>query len=228
LGNRQQRTLTKEDLREYDGEQGKPAYVAFNGKIYDVSKSTLWKSGTHGGRHNAGEDLTASMSSAPHGDEVLTEFPVVGKLKEITNKIFSIGFVEKLHLHPIMVHFSIAYAVIVPLLAFLYFATSQICFESASYYMLIFGFLSTPLSVLSGTFAWKVTYKGKMNKIFFRKIILAVLLLAVITIALAMRVLDPNIITVATYVSGIYLTLLVSLVPINVVLGYYGGEIVYP
>jgi predicted heme/steroid binding protein len=47
------RYLTQKELKEFDGKSGKPAYVAFKGKVYDVSQSHLWVNGDHTGRHFA-------------------------------------------------------------------------------------------------------------------------------------------------------------------------------
>jgi predicted heme/steroid binding protein len=97
----------KKDLEECDGKEGRPAYAAFKGKVYDVSSSELWANGTHGNRHKAGNDLTPNMPYAPHGEELLKKFPVVGELVEEENyRLKSIGMVERLHIHPIMVHFT--------------------------------------------------------------------------------------------------------------------------
>ena len=71
---------TLNELAEYNGKNGK-AYVAYQGKVYDVSNSSLWKGGKHKG-HNAGMDLTWQISKAPHGSEILKDFPVVGTLKK--------------------------------------------------------------------------------------------------------------------------------------------------
>ncbi len=74
--------LTLEQLKRFDGTGGKPAYVAFKGKVYDVSGSVLWADGDHQGQHTAGRDLTEEMSGAPHDDDVLEMYPVVGELSK--------------------------------------------------------------------------------------------------------------------------------------------------
>ncbi len=63
-----------------DGVRG-PAYVAYAGRVYDVSGSFLWQKGNHQGLHRAGRDLTAELENAPHGADFLQRFPVVGRLK---------------------------------------------------------------------------------------------------------------------------------------------------
>ncbi len=76
------REFTRDELRRYDGKNGMPALIACNGKVYDVSDSFLWQGGTHQVMHAAGADLTAGLADAPHGDDVLEEFSVVGVLVE--------------------------------------------------------------------------------------------------------------------------------------------------
>lgn len=83
---------TADELRNFDGAKGHPAYVAFNNKIYDVSKSIFWKDGKHFGKHSAGTDLTGMLDQAPHSEEKLQGLDQIGKLaltktkKEITSQ----------------------------------------------------------------------------------------------------------------------------------------------
>jgi predicted heme/steroid binding protein len=74
------RKFTLKELEEYNGKDGKPAYIACKGKVYDVSESSLWLDGDHLGTHQAGKDLTKEMEAAPHGDEVLERAKLVGVL----------------------------------------------------------------------------------------------------------------------------------------------------
>ena len=222
------RRFTEKDLREFNGENGRPSYIAFKGKVYDVSSSSLWIDGKHQSSHFAGKDLTESTLNAPHNEEVITRFQIVGEFfKEETSHMKLVKRLQKLHLHPISVHFSIAYSIAVPLFYGLYVFTGEISFETAAYYMLLFGFLSAPVAVLSGFFSWKVTYKGKINRSFTLKLIFAAVLLVMITICFFWRTLNLNIVITRTYLSFIYLLMIASLIPIATILGYYGGKIVY-
>jgi len=74
--------MTREELAQYDGREGRKAYVAVNGKIYDFTASRLWQQGDHQGEHQAGRDLTAELAKAPHVRAVVERFPVVGELQE--------------------------------------------------------------------------------------------------------------------------------------------------
>lgn len=72
--------LTLDQLKQYDGKNGNPAYIAVDGVIYDVSNVSRWKNGSHEG-YSAGKDLTdAIKGKSPHGTSVLEGVPVVGKL----------------------------------------------------------------------------------------------------------------------------------------------------
>ncbi len=72
--------ITLEELKQYDGKDGKPAYIAYHGKVYDVSQSGLWGGGDHMGLHAAGKDLTDEIDLAPHGEEVFQRAKLVGSI----------------------------------------------------------------------------------------------------------------------------------------------------
>lgn len=60
--------------------QDKPqVWVAYRGKIYDVTDSRLWASGKHY-EHWAGQDLTDELEDAPHTEKVFERFMVIGIL----------------------------------------------------------------------------------------------------------------------------------------------------
>ena len=75
-----QRKFTLEELKQYDGKNGRPAYIAYKGKVYDVTDNYLWIDGDHQGEHVAGKDLTAEMAQAPHGEETLERIKLIGIL----------------------------------------------------------------------------------------------------------------------------------------------------
>ncbi len=67
------------ELAEFNGKDGKAAYVGFKGKVYDVTESSQWLDGDHLG-HAAGQDLTEAMDIAPHDPNVLEKMKFVGVL----------------------------------------------------------------------------------------------------------------------------------------------------
>ncbi|HDH51459.1 MAG TPA: hypothetical protein ENH04_08640 [Nitrospirae bacterium] len=64
-------------LQAFDGEKESPAYIAFKGKVYDMTALKLWKGGTHM-KHQAGHDLTGAIKKAPHGEEKLESLTQAG------------------------------------------------------------------------------------------------------------------------------------------------------
>ena len=76
----QSKTFTVDQLREFNGKNGKPAYVAYKGVVYDVTESYQWVDGDHLG-HEAGKDLTEQMDIAPHSGEVMDRMKKVGTIQ---------------------------------------------------------------------------------------------------------------------------------------------------
>ncbi len=76
----EQKKVTHQELETNDGKNGKPAYIAYQGKVYDVSDSSFWMEGEHMGMHNAGKDLTEELDMAPHRDENFGKVKYVGEL----------------------------------------------------------------------------------------------------------------------------------------------------
>jgi predicted heme/steroid binding protein len=74
---RDQRVFTLEELAQYDGKNGNPAYAAVNGVVYDMTD--VFENGRHLG-HQAGEELTEEFYSA-HTIEKITKYPIVGVLE---------------------------------------------------------------------------------------------------------------------------------------------------
>jgi len=64
-------------LQAFDGNNESPAFIAYNGNVYNVSALKLWKKGVHM-KHQAGRDLTDFLPNAPHGEEKLETVPAVG------------------------------------------------------------------------------------------------------------------------------------------------------
>jgi len=76
------REFTRIELASFTGIDGKPAYIAYRRKVYDVSNSFLWKNGSHQALHDAGRDLTEELDKAPHGADLLVRVPVIGRLRD--------------------------------------------------------------------------------------------------------------------------------------------------
>lgn len=74
-------TLTIEELAKFDGMNGNKAYIAIDGKIYDVTDIAPWKGGEHNG-YTAGKDLTNEIKTvAPHGMTPIEKLTPIGTIK---------------------------------------------------------------------------------------------------------------------------------------------------
>lgn len=74
-----QREFTLEELAQYNGKNGNPAYVAVNGVVYDVTNNAAWAAASHFGL-TAGKDLTSEFASCHASQAILNQLTVVGKL----------------------------------------------------------------------------------------------------------------------------------------------------
>lgn len=70
--------LTLEELAKYDGKNGKPAYIAVNGIIYDVTNEEIFKQSPHNSL-NLGSDITKEFNGCHNENEsILAKLPIVG------------------------------------------------------------------------------------------------------------------------------------------------------
>jgi len=72
-------SYTRTQLALRNGQDREEIWVAYKGKIYDVTNSRLWRRGMHY-EHWSGQDLTDELKDAPHAEEVFTRFKQVGVL----------------------------------------------------------------------------------------------------------------------------------------------------
>ncbi len=71
--------FTKQQLALRNGQDRPEIWVAFEGVIYDVTESKMWRNGKHY-EHWAGQDLTDELPEAPHTSEVFLKFKPIGRL----------------------------------------------------------------------------------------------------------------------------------------------------
>lgn len=225
--------LTAEELSSFNGKDGQPIYIAFQGKVYDVTKSPLWAKGLHMNRHPAAKDLTGEISAAPHGPEVLERYPQIGVVKKgppeelkhlpplIQNLLQKFPTARR-HPHPMVVHFPIALLMVASLFILLTLFFQKGSFEIASFYLLILGAVSSPFAMASGLLTWWVNYRLKLNYFVKRKIQLSILLLIFEVILILWRISQPE------PSHALYVVMTVLLTPIVSLLGYYGGQLTFP
>jgi predicted heme/steroid binding protein/uncharacterized membrane protein len=228
------------ELEKYDGNDGRPVYVAYQGKVYDVSDSKLWRNGLHMKRHHAGRDLTADIQGAPHEPDVLERYPQVGTLKEEVAEVAEIKIPAALewllekspmlrrHPHPMTVHFPIVFAFTTTVFNVLYLIFGIKSLEITALHSLGAGILFTVVAIVTGLYTWWLNYMAKPMTAAKVKIPLSLTLLGIQIIAFIWRVNVPQVIDSIRGVNVIYLLLVVSLFPIVVVIGWFGAHLTFP
>jgi len=226
-----------EELAGYNGENGKPVYLAYQGYVYDVSDSKLWHGGMHMRRHHAGRDLTADIQAAPHEPDVLERYPKVGILKtEAAEQHLPPALAVLLkkypmlqrHPHPMTVHFPIVFALCVPAFIFLYLLTGIKSFEITAFHSLAGGVISTVIAILTGFYTWWLNYLAKPMRVLKIKIPLTITLLIFETILFIWRIKTPDILDPLGVSGFIYLLMVFSLIPMITLIGWFGASITFP
>ena len=72
-------TYTRSELALRNGQDRSEIWIAWEGKIFDVTGSRLWKNGKHY-EHWAGQDLTEELADSPHGRRVFEGREPIGGL----------------------------------------------------------------------------------------------------------------------------------------------------
>jgi len=232
------RNFDKETLARYDGEKG--VYVAYNGRVYDVSGSKLWKTGEHMKRHHAGTDLSIELRSAPHGPEMLERFPQVGIMETVGKKgaeqplpawltrLFRRWPMLERHPHPMLVHFPIVFFSSAPVFSLLSLLTGNPTFDVTALNCLGAGLLVIPLTIATGFLTWWLNYMAQPMRAVRIKIWVSACLVIVAAAAFLWRFSTPDILTTPGPARAAYLLLICSLLPLVVVIGWLGASITFP
>jgi len=227
-----------EELEQSDGKDGKPIYVAYRGKVYDVSGSKLWKTGRHMNRHQAGRDLTTDIQAAPHSPDVLERYPQVGVLGKgeavereipaLLSRLLTRVPMLRRHPHPMTIHFPIVFTFAALAFNILYLATGLKAFETTALHCLGAAILFTPVAMLTGFYTWWLNYQSRFIRPVVIKQVLSLILLPGEAAAFVWRLLDPGILDTLGLGSAIYFLLLVALFGVVTVIGWFGANLTFP
>ena len=228
----------QEMLKQFNGQDGKPVYIVYQGRVIDVSKSKFWSTGLHMKRHAAGNDLTREIEAAPHGTEVLDRFPQVGTFKEKEEaerpkpewlgRLLDRFPLLRRHPHPMVVHFPIVFSFTPALFILLFLVTGYRPFEDTAFHCLGGAVLFAPVAIGTGYFTWWLNYLAKPMKAVTIKIRFSFLFLAISIIAFIWRYLYPGVLSSFTAESIFYFLLTLSLIPLVTVVGWFGATLTFP
>lgn len=225
------KNYSPQELLEFDGKNGRRAFIAFNGKVYDVTDSPKWRNGVHFKAHPAGIDLSNAIQTSPHGSEVFVDLPIVGDFDAEENvstlKRFFVRTANR-HVHSICSHFSVSSFALAPVILII-----SIIFphwkhlESLSSQLLLIGFLSLPFSISTGIIDWWVKYSFDLTGLIKKKLLFSLFLFLVSTIIVSWRFFNPHILFVDSSFLALYLCLNFFAFFCNAILGKVGGELTF-
>lgn len=222
-----------EELSKYNGQNGQKAYIAYKGKVYDVTDSKKWKNGTHMARHKAGEDLTDFLALAPHTDEVLQSFEVVDTLEtqessSTKTKEALINFYQKFHPHPVLIHYPLGLFFFAALMQILFLITSLKSFDDSAIYAFSIATLMAIPAILAGFLSWWINYDKQTTKIFKNKITFSIILVLIGIFNIFLRVSHPDLLANGGFIYVLYNLLIFANSAVVLFIAYEGGKITWP
>jgi 2-oxoglutarate ferredoxin oxidoreductase subunit alpha len=229
--------MTKSELKEYNGKNGTKAYIAYKGKVYDVTDSHLWQNGEHEGAHSAGLDLTPMLENAPHSVEVFKDFIVVATLEEKPSldesasdenyKQHLSNWYKKYYPHPMIAHFPIVLHLFAVVFDIVFFTNPKEAYAVVIFYTFFVATVFGLVAMLPGFLSWWINYNLLKSKPFVIKIIVSILTLLLGVVGITIYMENPNVVY-ETSVLGVIYHFIIFITGVNVIiLGYYGGKITW-
>jgi predicted heme/steroid binding protein/uncharacterized membrane protein len=225
--------MKREDLKKFDGKEGRPAYIAFEGKVYDVSVNKYWKNGIHMLRHKAGEDLTEFMKLAPHNMEVLEKCKIVGTLEE---EIIEVSeekqhwrdWYNKYHPHPMLIHFPMGLIYFSAFMFILYLIFKVESFDTTAVYSLVGAIITLFPAAIAGFISWIINYNAKINRIFKNKIVFTIIFTFTSFLTLYIRLTVGDVFMIDGVGRYLYIFLYFINLPAISFVAYNGGKLTWP
>ena len=132
------------------------------------------------------------------------------------------------HLHPIFVHFPQALFPVAFAAFCLYLFTEVREFETGAFVAAMFGGLAAPVTTATGFFDWWNRYQAYMTSVFKIKITGSFILMALGAAAALLRAFHPDLAVLPLGALGwAYFGLLAACTATCVVLGHFGGKLVF-
>jgi uncharacterized membrane protein len=131
-------------------------------------------------------------------------------------------------IHPMFVHFPMALFPVAFGSFCLYSLTGVREFESGAFVCAVFGLLAAPVAAATGFLDWWTHYKAYMTSVFRTKIAGSFVLMALAGAAALLRAFHPEVAVLPLAGFGwVYIGLLSACTATCVVVGYFGGKLVF-
>jgi len=231
----------REKLAQFKGQDGNKTYVAYDGKVYDVSDSKKWRNGKHMMRHEAGMDLTVELKAAPHGAEVFDDITQVGTLAAAATEeddgprvpwplswIYAKFPIVKRHAHPVAVHFPIAFVLGSLLFCLIFLFTRNHTFAETSFHLILLAAVTAPFSIITGFQSWWLYYGLKPTAGIIFKIAGGFLVIILGAIASALYLGNENLFVEMGPAAVAYIAILGISAPLVMTVGAIGGQMTFP
>jgi uncharacterized membrane protein len=110
----------------------------------------------------------------------------------------------------------------------IYLITSIKAFEITALHCLGAGILFTPVTITTGFYTWWLNYMAKPVRAVTIKKRLSLILFTIEIVVFIWRILIPDILDSFEMTSAIYLLLVLSLLPLVTIIGWFGAKLTFP
>jgi uncharacterized membrane protein len=132
------------------------------------------------------------------------------------------------HPHAFIVHFPIVFFYSAAFCDLVYLATGVTSLETSAFHFLGAGLVSLPFSMLTGTISRRLTYPHEPDQVFHIEIFNSRLMLLLSIAAFVWRWLDPRILNPFTWLSLLYLLIILALPALATYISFFGGLLTFP
>lgn len=130
-------------------------------------------------------------------------------------------------LHAVVAHFPNGLVPTLWLFLLLFWFTGRPAVAEGAFWLMLVTVLTVPVSIVSGIYDWKTRYGGEKAAIFIKKIVLAAILFVAGVGALLLHFAHPELPAGGGMAAILYLFCLAVMMLCAVLLGHYGGKLVF-
>ena len=132
------------------------------------------------------------------------------------------------HPHPATVHFPIVFSLSASFFSVLYVLTANRSFDETAFYCLIGAVIFMPLGIVTGFATWWINYMARPMRPATIKKYVSCATAVVVAFLVAWRAYSPGVLDGPSYLSVVYLILVIALSPAVLTVAYYGGTLTFP